>query len=719
MILPDYNFTYTYSSGLDHTPIELFSNALSRSTRLDLGLGFFSSASINVLAIGFAKFISNGGVLRMYINQYLSKEDYEMMSSHSVDRIEDSIITDFNEMVKVLSLRDEHFFNCLSYLIQVGRFEIKIIVPKTGGIAHQKFGVFYDKLGNKLAFNGSLNFTANALLTKNIETISCQMSWKGDQEAIASQEQLFKLYYDGNDDVIVYSAPKLEKLIVEKFPPADIKRLLEEEERIIKEIASEETSLAVNYGNDEPRFPYNSKPRDYQVEAYNAWVSRGKTGIFAMATGTGKTITSLNCALEEYNINKEYQLIILVPTNTLVSQWVDEVKKFNFGNIILVNGQSNWQERLVSLKGDFDWEESSNYVIISTYASFLNPAFIRNVNGITTNNTILIADEAHNIGAPKVKELFPELKVKKRIALSATPTRAYDLEGNMAIETFFNDSFPYCYSFSMERAIREGKLCPYCYYPVIVHLNEDEEEAYQRLTRLLLYHYDSKLGKLEESQEVTNILMRRKRIIHKAQDKYRVFSNILDLLINKGKCQYIFVYAPEGRDYEDEEESAIIDKLQRITVQRYPYLNINTIVGNDDFNMRAAKIQAFSEGKMNMLFAMKCLDEGVDIPRAEIGIFTSSTGNPRQFIQRRGRILRTHDDKQKAIVYDMIVVPTFRASKNDSAFEMERRLVRSELARVAHFASLALNYNEAEDALADVLSYYKFSLSLLIDELNK
>lgn len=717
MTLQDYNFTYTYSSGLDHTPIELFSNALSRSTRLDLGLGFFSSASINVLAIGFARFISNGGTLRMYINQYLSSEDFEMLSSHQVGEIEDAIIADFEEMVKVLSTRDEHFFHCLSYLIQAKRFEIKIIVPKTGGIAHQKFGVFYDAVGNKLAFNGSLNFTANALLTKNIETISCQMSWKGDHEAIASQEHLFQLYYNGNDDVTVYSAPKLEKLIVEKFPPSDIKRLLEEEEQIVKELSKTEFRLMST--NDEPCFPFNSEPRDYQIEAYNAWVAKEKTGIFAMATGTGKTITSLNCALEEYKTTKEYQLVILVPTNALVSQWVDEVKKFNFSNIILVNGQSNWQEKLVNLKGDFEWGDKANYVIISTYASFLNPAFIRNLNGVTTANTILIADEAHNIGAPKVRELFPEVKVKKRIALSATPTRAYDIEGNLAIEDFFNDSFPYCYSFSMERAIREGKLCSYCYYPIIVHLNDEEEEEYQRLTRALLYHYDSKLGKLEDSQEVTNLLMRRKRIIHKAQDKYRAFKSILDLLIEQGKRQYIFVYAPEGRDYEDDEEAAIIDKLQKITVERYPFLNINEIVGGDSADTRLAKIQAFSEGKMNMLFAMKCLDEGVDVPRAEIGIFTSSTGNPRQFIQRRGRILRRHDDKQKAIVYDLIVVPSFRANKTDSAFEMERNLVRSELARVAHFASLALNYNEAEDALESVLTYYKFSLSLLIEELNK
>lgn len=719
MTLRDYNFTYTYSSGLDHTPIELFSNALSRSKRLDLGLGFFSSASINVLAIGFAKFISNGGFLRMYINQYLSEEDHRMMSSNYIEDFEESLISNFKELVKVLSQRDEHFFKCLSYLINVSRFEIRVIVPKTGGIAHQKFGIFYDDDGNKLAFNGSLNFTANALLTKNLETISCQMSWKGDHEAIASQEKLFRYYYGGNDDVIVYSAPKLEKLIVKRFPPLDIKVLLDEEDRIIKDFSKTDPHFDVYRKCDEPCFPYNSKPRDYQIEAYNAWVARGKTGIFAMATGTGKTITSLNCALEEYYLNNEYQLIVLVPTNALVSQWVGEVIKFNFSNIIVVNGQSNWQEKLVNLKGDFEWGDTSNYVIISTYASFLNPAFIRNVNGITTNSTILIADEAHNIGAPKIKELFPELMVKKRIALSATPTRAYDIEGNAAIEEFFNDSFPYCYSFSMERAIREGKLCPYCYYPIIVQLNEEEEEAYHRLTRMLLYHYDSNLGKLDDSQEVTNILMKRKRIIHKAQDKYRAFNSILDILIEQGKKQYIFVYAPEGKDYEDEEESAIIDKLQKNAVERYPFLNINTIVGNDSADMRATKIQAFSEGRMNMLFAMKCLDEGVDVPRAEIGIFTSSTGNPRQFIQRRGRILRTHDDKQKAIVYDMIVVPAFRADREDTSFEMERSLVRSELARVAHFASLALNYNEAEDALEKVLSYYKFSLSLLIDDLNR
>lgn len=719
MTLQDYHFTYTYSSGLDHTPIELFSNALMRSSKLDLGLGFFSSASINVLAIGFAKFISNGGILRMYINQYISEEDQQLLLCSQQNKVEESLISNFEEMVKVLTQRDKQFFNCLSYLIHEQRFEIRVIVPKTGGIAHQKFGIFYDIDGNKLAFNGSLNFTANALLSKNIETISCQMSWKGDHEAIASQEQLFDFYFNGNDDVIVYHAPRFENLIVEKFPPSEIRHLLDEEKRIIEAFSNGKINYNIDSTPDEPRFPFNSKPRAYQIEAYKEWVKKGKCGFFAMATGTGKTITSLNCALEEYTQTKEYQLIILAPTDPLVSQWKSEVERFNFKNIIIVKRQSNWQEKLVSLKGDFEWGETSNYVIISTYASFRNPAFIRNVNSITTNSTILIADEAHNVGAPKTMELFPELKVKKRIALSATPTRAYDLEGNSAIENFFNDSYPYCYSFSMERAIREGMLCPYVYYPIIVHLNEEEEEQYQKLTRALLYHYDSSLGKLKDTQEVTDLLMDRKRIIHKAQDKYRAFNSILDLLIEQGKSQYIFVYAPEGIDSKDDNKAAIIDKLQLNTISRYPSLSINTITGEDTEEMRASKIKAFAEGKINILFAMKCLDEGVDVPRAEVGIFTSSTGNPRQFIQRRGRILRMHEDKQKAIVYDMIVVPNYIAGRSGAAFEMERNLVRTELARVAHFASLALNYNEAEDELTEILSYYKFSLSLIIEELNK
>ena len=188
-MLKDKKIQHIYSSsGTEFTPFHFFNDALSNSVKFDLGLGFFSTASINVLSVGFANFIVNGGIMRLYINQFLSEEDYKVISTSAPSDMDKRILSDFYKLRETLSVRDEHFFNCLSYLIAENRVEIRIVIPKTGGIAHQKFGVFTDENGNKIAFNGSLNFTASALLSKNIEAISCATSWGGASGAVRSPQ---------------------------------------------------------------------------------------------------------------------------------------------------------------------------------------------------------------------------------------------------------------------------------------------------------------------------------------------------------------------------------------------------------------------------------------------------------------------------------------------------------------------------------------------------
>lgn len=220
------NFKSLYSSGESDSPISFFTDALSNSTTFDLGLGFFSSASFNVLSIGFAKFISNGGRMRLYINQYLSEEDYEIFTSQP-DIVEDKVIESFASMLKVLTKRDKQFFNCLSYLIYTHRIEVKIVIPNSGGIAHQKFGIFTDESNNKVSFIGSLNLTASALLSKNIESISCNTSWKGAEETIHDYQQLFDKYFSGDKDgITVIPANKLTKEIIKAFPSTEEKLCL-------------------------------------------------------------------------------------------------------------------------------------------------------------------------------------------------------------------------------------------------------------------------------------------------------------------------------------------------------------------------------------------------------------------------------------------------------------------------------------------------------------
>lgn len=723
-MLREYNFKSIYSSGERLAdPVEFFNNALSRSIRLDIGLGFFSSASINVLSLGFAKFITNGGRMRLYVNQYLSEEDYNAFVAKP-EEVEDRVIQDFYSMFKILSKRDEHFFNCLSFLIQTGRIDIRIVIPKTGGIAHQKYGVFTDEENDKVSFIGSINLTASALTSKNLESIECQKSWAGGQDIINEYEELFDSYFEGRkDQITVVPANKLTKEIIKAFPSITEKQIVDNEVELINEWKQKKRTGDYQEVVNEPctqeikpHFPFPTGAFPYQVEAYHNWKANGETGIFAMATGTGKTVTSLNCVLEEYRITGKYKIVILVPSNDLVNQWVEEVGKFDFRNIFLVNGQNDWRKSLTELKNEAAWGIERNYVIISTYASFVDDTFQSILKKLNSDDMVLIADEAHNVGSATVRKAFSVLPIRRRIALSATPNRKYDEEGTKAIEEFFHDEPPYCYSFSMERAIAEGRLMHYLYYPRIAYLDRDEMQSYIHYTKKLLMHFDPKANKLPNTKEVVDLLMARKRIIHKANDKYRVFMDIVGELVEKGKARYCFVYTPEGVDYKHDDSNKIIMKMKELVYERYPDIRTNTFLGGDVG--KKDKLRAFAEGEIDMLFAMKCLDEGVDVPRAEVGVFTSSTGNPRQFIQRRGRLLRKHKDKNFAYIYDTIVVPDFTNFLDKSAYEMERSLVRNELMRVAYFASLSDNYYEAKDALLKVLSYYNLEIGALISELQ-
>ncbi len=709
------NYVYS-SSGTELTPFHFFNTALSNSKRFDLGLGFFSTASLNVLAVGFANFIVNGGNMRLYINQYMSEEDYNVLSTNSQAKVNECLLTDFAKLRETLSKRDEHFFNCISYLIAQSRLDIKIVIPKSGGIAHQKFGIFTDEVGDKVAFSGSLNFTASALLSKNIETISCVSSWNGGIDQISEYERLFNRFFDGNDeDIKVYDASEFKRELVRAFPPKEVASLLDEEKECVRTLQTNAISIDNFSQSNGPGFPFSSGAFDYQIEAYNKWCERGHAGIFAMATGTGKTITSLNCVLEEYKKNMVYKVLVLVPTIDLVYQWEKEVAQFKYENIYIVNSRTNWKVQLTELKENFAWGISKNFVIISTYDSFVDNKFQKIVNALADDSMILIADEAHNVGEAQVREAFRNLKVKKRIALSATPSRVYDEEGTVEIEAFFNDSYPYCYSFTMEQAINADRLTHYLYFPRVVYLEETEMYLYQEYTLKLRKYYNPETESFTKCEEMTKLLMRRKQILHKARGKYKVFESVIDELRTKDLTRFCFVYAPEGFDPNDPDER-IIENLQKIVNNKYPNITTNSLIGGDA--NRREKIRSFQDGGIDMLFAMKCLDEGVDVPRAEIGVFTASTGNPRQYIQRRGRLLRKHKDKQFATIYDLIVVPNYNYSRDSSTFDMERSLVKGELTRVAHFASLASNYYEISNALADVADHYELELSVLINELN-
>jgi superfamily II DNA or RNA helicase len=703
------------------------------NNEFNLLLGYFSSSAINLLSVGFATFISKGGKMKMVINHLLSAKDKEAISrvDDNPNEIRVFDLTDIVSLGRVLDEYDTHFFECLAYLISEKRIEIKVIKPKNGkGIAHYKSGVFIDGQ-DAVGYQASCNFTYYGL-SENIEQLEAFLSWENGRsnKLIKKQLKLIEDYFAEKDEDVEYiTVTDIEVVLKDKFGKKDLNELLVQEEQLLKKKQSLMANVRLRNTISKlfkdielikrtPKFPNSGKPRQYQIEAYNNWVKNNYKGLFAMATGTGKTITALNCLLEEFHISKSYYAIILVPSTALLDQWKEEVLNFNFSNIILIGGGNDGMQLLPNFVSNFKAGLRKNIIIISTYASFSSDKFQKNFVKIQ-DSFILIADEAHNMGATQVKEVMEKISISKRIGLSATPNRKYDPLGTDAICKFFNDHPPFCYNFGMRRAMSKGRLTNYYYYPKIVHLDEDEKSEYIEITNTLLKYFDFERGVFKDSPIVERLLLKRKTIIHQARRKIPAFKEILKELDKKDKLKYVFTYVPVGSSKEDDDSEEITKKFVyqylKAALEVKPSLKASTYTSETED--RKNKIRGFAEGKLDMLLAMKMLDEGIDIPRAEIGIFASSTGNPREFIQRRGRLLRNHEDKKFAYIYDMIVAP-IASNENDNIYRIEKNMVKNELIRVAYFASLSMNFYDTRGILKDICDKYELDLDVIINELE-
>lgn len=732
----------TYAPQGEHKPIEFFNNALKNSYLFDLELGYFNSAAINVLSFAFATFIRNGGIMRMAINHIVTEKDKHAIQAGEQGNVEPPLdITNIEELTKVLDEYGEHFFRCLAYLIQEHRILIKIIRPKgTNGLAHTKRGMFSD--GDTIvSFSGSANFTLGGFIN-NREEITLSFSTSPDpliQKRIANRKDDFNKLMSGLDESVEYlSTADLESALSERYGKQEIEDLLDVEKKL-KEYKKEHADNSAIIFDEidgsfrgKPCFPYGN-PRNYQQQACIKWKNNKQKGLFAMATGTGKTLTSLNCLLRIYKVYGYYKAVILVPTITLVNQWEQECKRFLFSQIVKISSKNRlWRQELDALKAKETFNLSGiepSYIIISTYASFARENVFYDLMSFPSKamkQTLLIADEAHNMGAGRILDRLDGIKYLRRIGLSATPERQFDEKGNRALLEFFgcrNDE--YTFEFSMQEAIEKGYLCRYEYYPHLVQLTDNEMNEYLRISQQLYKFFNHEDGGFPASSSddiCMRLLLKRKRVIHKAANKEDIFRTIVQQRYKeKGDLKYTLVYVPEGNhpdDYEadrfieaesvldDNEADRIIDTYTEIVRNISPTTTVKKFTSG--IKERNSVLEDFASGRLEVLTSMKCLDEGVDVPRSELAIFCASTGNPRQFIQRRGRILRNHPDKHKAVIHDLVVAPV--VSSSDECFAMEQSLLRNELKRVRDFATMSENADFAYTELEEVLSYYGLSL---------
>lgn len=425
--------------------------------------------------------------------------------------------------------------------------------------------------------------------------------------------------------------------------------------------------------------------REYQLEAYKSFVDNNNIGLFEMATGTGKTVTSIYCAEETFKKNNEQFLVIIVPFTHLIDQWIENLNSFNIHvDIRVADSYKKWYPDLQRKIWAYNRGSTNRVVIIGTYKSMAREEFQDELLKIR-DSRFLIADECHYIGSKQFKKTY-FAKCENRLGLSATPQRWWDDSGTDQVYSIFDKSV---YVYSLDKAIEKNYLTSYEYYPVSVDLTNEELEEYSRLTFIITQilreeNYDQ--------EKLDSVVRRRSMILKKATNKIPSFQE----LISKQKVKkHTLVYCAPGQ----------VDEVVKIVSD----MGIKTHRFDSTLNRgtRQEVLKDFEKGIIEVLVAIKCLDEGVDVPATRQAYFLASTSNPREFVQRRGRVLRKHPNKNKSIIYDFIVLP------ENEEFGLVENIAKKEIPRFAEFSLSAVNKYSARKEIGRVLS--KFNLEYMMD----
>ena len=702
------NIQQEYRSPQNNIVTEFYIPVLEKAVSYKRSVGYFSSTSLVQITKGILGLIKNGGTIDLVASPYLSKEDEEAIRVGYENRtkiIENALNRSLQEDIK--NPFSQERLNLLACLIEKDILNIKIAFTenekeKTIGMYHEKLGLMEDASGNKIAFSGSMNESYNAMVN-NYETVDVFCSWKSESEktrVLQKEEAFSKIWGNYDSKLKVMTFPSIEKSILDKY---------KRHSNINFNLDKEELTKKTEYGFSEPEplvvcnsekfinFNGEKKARPHQVKAIENFIKNNYQSLFAMATGTGKTLTSL-FSLNELAKNVLIKsVLIVVPLKDLVDQWQDDIEPYFDGEIITVRSGLEWKEKLsdISLLKLLNKEKhTSKLIIITTYDSFcLNDEKI--LNALDIEHTLIIADEVHKFGAASYQRKLPE-RIKYRIGLSATPKRPYDEKGTSAIFDYFCPSENF-YEFNIKDAIDADMLCHYDYHPILVSLTDFEMDDYEiiseKISRLSVIVNNSESVTKEEKESLEQLLKQRHRIIERASNKKEIFLDKMLEEIKKYKDKTI-IFAPDGKDengndllnsYKKELWQKLMSKGKVVSMKEY-------IQGTDK-----SIIDSFTQGGIDIIFAKQRLNEGIDIPAAKRAFFIASSTSEREFIQRRGRVLRKHYSKNKAEIFDFIVVPPDMHSK------YAHSIIDNEIKRAMDFAATADNYKEIEQILRNYL----------------
>jgi len=688
------NPRYSNIGGNSNPYHDFFLPCFSNSTYYGRYGGFFTSKNLAMCAEGIEEFIKNKGRMELVLTAPLTNEDLKAIKQGLVSlekKIEDNWISEQDSIKEKI---EKDHVRALAWMIAQDPpvLEIKLVVFKDSlgnplsrdeieesVLTDTTVGVFHDPHGNSVSFSGSIK--------KGLDDddasidIVAHKSWL-QKDHVDADFAKFQTYWDSGDELLADEQSD-ETMDVIELPTAIKDKLIEQKPNSIEEL-----DLTIK-----------PKLRPYQKEARDSWFKHAGRGIFEMATGTGKTITSIGCIDKLVKNNEKLLVVIACPTNILVNQWVRELKqKWYFESVNTTKGSEVWKTELGRIKRNFrDGIGSNLQIMVSSYDSFCKKEFVDLIEDIQVP-TMLIADEVHEAGSSSSQDGLIE-KYEYRLGLSATPERYYDDQGTAFLQQYFKPKIDCgdCHGNSsvivkkdLKWAIDNKILVPYYYYPYYIDLDKDELDEYRDMTRKVAPEM-SKPKEKQNKKIIEIFLVNRAKIIKNASKKIDALQKIIQK--NNDRLEYCLIYCAEAHGKKKPQIKQVQNILNKIPIT-------NSII-KSDITSDAEKekiLTQITKGELNVGLAINILDQGVDIPPLKTAILLASTGNKKQFIQRRGRILRQWEggtyrdgtEKEYAIIYDIFVVPHLNKEILEFA-DMEKSIVEKELRRHKQMVEISLN----------------------------
>lgn len=675
-MLNNLNLEQSYHKPENDIAKEFYLPCLAGASNYDRAVGYFSSAIYLLAWPSLKKFIANDGKIRIICSPVLSERDsnalFEGYSERSFTVQSELLLEEFHRMLKAeQSMKPAKI---LSTLVALGHIDFRIAwvgesaSAKSRRLFHDKLGIFKDESGNSVVFKGSMNETwAGLSLDGNLESVDVFLSWSNarEQERVTDEVLYFERLW--NDEFKGVTVRPLSEVSRDKLVgSADIENL----ENLIDDICLE---LAVDNQWNPTRKSENRILRPHQLAALEAWENCGRRGIFKHATGSGKTFTAL-CAIND-SINRSEIPLILVPSELLLEQWEAELRASfeDCGLALLVCGGGNIKWRTENLLRQWTRRPSSRKtrIVLAMMQTASSDSFLNLC--VPGDHIFLVADEVHRLGSTTYKKIL-NFDSGPRLGLSATPERAGDNDGTDAIFSYFNGIVPP--PFTLQDAISSGALTQYAYHIYRVPLSAEEEEKWAKYTKEIRKLYAQTQASGENRDHATDQLkfklIERARIAKKAVAKIKMAASIVKEHFKEGNRWIVYC--------DDNEQLTKVVKEIRNFVTGSVYEYHSKMSGNKE------KTLELFDKSGGVVVSIRCLDEGVDIPSVDTALILASSKNPREYIQRRGRVLRRYEGKRIAYIHDVLVTPTINPDEST-----ETSLVLGEISRAIEFGRSALN----------------------------